>query len=89
MSLNNLPGNTNRGHKIDCPWCSSRIELSEFEHSFRRPDKVRAMVRCKSCLMNNTIHKNRIGYYSLYKSDYARYMRNVANKTNRITPKFK
>lgn len=73
-------------HKLNCGWCSEPIEMNDFIHFFRNENRMRCTTRCRSCLMNNIVQKNKLGYFSMYKSDYARYARNVVNKTNRITP---
>lgn len=69
-------------HKLTCGWCGhSQEEQSVVKFMGIR---IKSSYACDNCSRRLTINKSRLGFFSAYKADNARYLRNVAKGVNRI-----
>lgn len=70
-------------HKTNCKWCNHNLGLENISEKMKDRGGKKTNIRCPKCNMSSMINQTALGFFSLYRSDGARFDRNVQAKVNR------
>lgn len=70
-------------HKVNCRWCNHNLGLENVADKMKDRGGKKTNIQCPKCNMSVMINQTKLGYFSVYRSDGARFDRNVSAKVNR------
>lgn len=70
-------------HKTNCKWCNHNLGLESIAEKMKDREGKKTNIKCPRCNMSSMINQSVLGFFSLYRSDGARFDRNVQAKVNR------